>query len=303
MNKIIHNKKIMSYIGIFTVVIIWGLCPLITNELNRHYSPTFKVAVSEIILLISFLVISGKNIKKLDKSYIIPGLITGFFLSLANITQKIGLLYTTPAKYAFLENLSCVSVPLVLYFLVKKKATKFTYISVILCLAGVFILNGISFADSWGAGEILCAISGILYGFNIAGTAVYAKKLFAPLYLAVQCIIGLVISLLFAFILNAATITDAAGNVSVIEKIVFSPDVKLFIFLVLYVIISSAFCWIIRTNCLKYIPANVVSVIMPLSAVVTTVASTIAGTDPLSSNIIWGGLLGIIAVLTSSFDK
>lgn len=303
MNKIIHNKKIMSYIGIFTVVIIWGLCPLITNELNRHYSPTFKVAISELILLLSYLVISGKRVKEINSDYIIPGLITGFFLALANITQKIGLLYTTPAKYAFLENLSCVSVPLVLYFLVKKKATKFTYISVILCLAGVFILNGISFSDSWGAGEILCAISGILYGFNIAGTAVYAKKLFAPLYLAVQCIIGLVISLLFAFILNAATITDAAGNVSVIEKIVFSPDVKLFIFLVLYVIISSAFCWIIRTNCLKYIPANVVSVIMPLSAVVTTVASTIAGTDHLSSNIILGGLLGILAVITSSFDK
>ena len=69
MNKIIHNKKIMSYIGIFTVVIIWGLCPLITNELNRHYSPTFKVAISELILLLSYLIISGKRVKEINSDY------------------------------------------------------------------------------------------------------------------------------------------------------------------------------------------------------------------------------------------
>lgn len=303
MNKIIYNKKIMSYIGIFTVIFIWGLCPLITKELNRHYSPTFKVAVTEVILLITYFFISGKNIKKFNKGYLKPGLITGVFLGLANITQKVGLLYTTPAKYAFLENLSCISVPVLLYVLTKKKPTRFTYLSIILCLAGVFILNGISFSDSWGVGEILCAISGILYGFNIAGTAVYAKKLHTPLYLATQCIAGLIISLIFSVVLNFATITDAAGNVSVIEKIVFSPDIKMFVFLVLYVIVSSAFCWIIRTNCLKHISANVVSVIMPLSAVVTAIASVLAGSDVISANIILGGTLGVLSVIISSFDK
>ena len=87
-NSCIYNKKIMSYIGIFTVIFIWGLCPLITKELNRHYSPTFKVAVTEVILLITYFFISGKNIKKFNKGYLKPGLITGVFLGLANITQK-----------------------------------------------------------------------------------------------------------------------------------------------------------------------------------------------------------------------
>lgn len=299
MNKLLSNKKVLSYIGIFIVVFVWGISPLITYELNRHYSPTFKVAISELILILTYLAISGKKIKTLDMSYIKPGLITGLFLALANISQKIGLLYTTPAKYAFLENLSCIAVPVVLYFLIRKKPTVFTYLSSIICLAGVFILNGVSLDGSLGIGELLCAAAGILYGFNIAGTACYAKKLYAPLYLAVQSVAGLVVSLIFAIALNFWP----AGNGNVIEKIVFSPDIKLFVFMVFYVVITSAFCWIIRTNSLKHIPASAVSVIMPFSAVVTAVASIIAGTDTLSLNIVVGGFLAVAAIIISSFDK
>jgi len=299
MNKLLSNKKVLSYIGIFVVVFVWGISPLVTYELNRHYSPTFKVAISEIILVLIYLAVSGKKIKALDMSYIKPGLVTGIFLALANISQKIGLLYTTPAKYAFLENLSCIAVPVVLYFLIRKKPTVFTYLSSIICLAGVFILNGTSLDGSWGIGELLCAAAGIFYGFNIAGTACYAKKLYAPLYLAVQSAVGFVISLIFAIILNFWP----SGNGGVIEKIVFSPDIKLFVFMIFYVVITSAFCWIIRTNSLKYIPASAVSVIMPFSAVVTAIASILAGTDTLSLNIALGGFLAVAAIIISSFDK
>ena len=303
MKTLSTNKKVLSYIGIFFVVFIWGISPLVTYRLNHYYSPTFKVAVSSLISLVTFLILSKNRIKEIDKTYIIPGVVTGLFLALANISQKIGLLYTTPAKYAFLENLSLISVPVVMYLLTRKKPRFLTVISCVLCLLGVFVLNGIRFDGMWGIGELLCAISGLLYGFNIAGTACYAKKLYAPLYLAIQSIVDFVIALIFALILNAIPITDASGSISVVEKIVFPMDFSLFTFLVVYVVIGSAICWIIRTNCMKNISATVVSIIMPFSAVVTAVASVIAGTDTMSVNMMLGGLMIFIAIICSSFDN
>ena len=198
------GKKFRAYTGLIFVVLVWGCAPLITLELYKYYSPTIRVFFSELILVVSYLVISGKKIRLFSIDYIKVGVPTGIFLALANISQKIGLMYTTPAKYAFLENLSCITVPVVLYFLIKEKPTFLTIISCFTCLAGVFALSGISLSDTsaWGIGETLCAVSGLLYGFNIAGTGVYAKKLYPPLYLAVQSIVSMIVAFFFAIVLD-----------------------------------------------------------------------------------------------------
>ena len=288
-----NNKKTLSYIGLAFVVIIWGLSPQLTLELYKYYSPTFRLAFAELVLVSTYLIISGKNIHKLNRDYLKYGIITGFFLALANITQKIGLLYTTPAKYAFLENLSCITVPLLMYFFVRKKPSIITYISCITCLVGVFVLNGISLKDGWGIGEVLCGISGLLYGFNIAGTAAFAKKLYVPLYLAVQSVVGCIVSLAFSIYLNAFNI----------EPIVFSIKLEHLLSVVALTVVSSAVCWIIRTNCLKHIDASTVAVITPFSAVITSIVSIIVGTDTMSLNIVLGGGLGMLAIILTAFDK
>lgn len=294
----------MAYLGLFFVVLMWGTCPLITLELYKYYSPTIRVFFSEIVLFISYIILGRKHFGEFNIDYIKIGIPTGFFLALANISQKIGLMYTTPAKYAFLENLSCISVPILMYILIKKKPGKMTVISCALALISVFVLNGLSFNDasSWGVGEILCAASGLLYGFNIAGTGAYAKKMNAPLYLATQSVVCMIVSLIFALTLNFMTLPNAEGVMAPIEKITFSFNPAIILFLIVYVVISSALCWVIRTNSMKKIDASIVTIIMPFSAVVTGILSVLMGKDMLSINLVLGGLIGVLAIFLSSYD-
>lgn len=298
MNEIRNSKK-SAYIGLFFVVFVWGLAPQITLELTKLYSPALRVAMTELILLISYLTLSAKHFKEFNLSYIKVGLITGLFLSLANLTQKIGLPMSTPSKYSFLENLSIISVPLLTYLITKKKPGKFTYIACGLCLLGVFVLNGVSFDDGWGLGEILCALAGIFYGVNIAITGIYAKGFYVPLYLAVQSTVGLTFASIVTFILN--TLTGPSGEP--LEAIHYSHDPMMLLLLIVYIIISNAFCWIIRTNALKHINATAVTIIMPLSAVITAVVSVLCGTDTVNLNLLGGGIMIIGAVILSSMDK
>jgi len=295
------NKKSTSYISLLFVVFVWGIAPLITFRLNQYYSPSIRVFFSEIILLISYIILPAKYLKELSVKYLKPGILTGLFLALANITQKIGLMYTTPARYAFLENLSCITVPVVMYFLVKKKPNFLTILSCIICLSGIFILNGISLSNaSWGIGEILCAVSGLLYGFNIAGTSVFAKKLYTPLYLAVQSAVGIVVSLIFTLALNFITRPSPSGIPIPIEKIQFSFQPEIIIFMILYIVIGSGLCWILRTNSMKHINPTTVAIIMPFSAVVTAVLPVVVGNDTFSFNLLAGGIIVVISMITSS---
>lgn len=296
------NKKIISYIGLLFVVFVWGTAPLVTLYFYKYYSPSIRLFFSEVILFVAYLIMSIKHLEKFNMQYIKTGVPTGLFLALANVTQKIGLMYTTPARYAFLENLSCITVPVVMYFLIRKKPNFITILSCILCLTGAAVLNGVSFLNgAWGIGEILCAFAGLLYGFNIAGTGVFAKKFYAPLYLAVQAAVGIIISLAFSLALNFIRFPSASGTLVPIEKIYFSFDYRHIIFTIIYVVIVNALCWVIRTNSMKHIEASTVSIIMPFSAVVTATLSVVAGNDVFNFNLLIGGVIVIASIIISSF--
>ncbi len=296
------NIKTISYIGLFFVVFVWGAVPLFTLQLYKFYSPTIRVCFSELVLIVAYLFLSRKHLKKFDVSYLKIGIPTGIFMTLANICQKIGLLYTTPAKYAFLENLSCITVPVIMFIIARKKPKFTTILGCVVCLFGTFVLNGASFSgSSFGIGEILCGVAGLLYGFNISLTGLYAKKLNTALYLATQAVISFFVSLLFSVIFNYISIPTEAGT-RIIEPIVFSFKPSHMLFVILLALISSALCWTIRTNAMKHIDASVVAVIMPFSAAVTGILSVFAGTDTFSPNLVLGILLGLLAILLSSFD-
>ena len=298
------NKKVISYAGLFFVVFVWGIAPMLTLYLYRYYSPSVRTFFAEVILLLVYLLVSKNHLKELNGTYLKAGIPTGFFLALANISQKLGLPYTTPARCAFLENLSCVIVPVAMYVLVRKKPGIKTITASFLCLAGVIVLNGASFGEGagWGIGEILCALAGILYGFNIAGTGAFAKNLYAPLYLAVQAAVGVIVSFVFVLVLSFVTVTSDLGIRVPVEEMHASFQPEHVLFLILVTVISSALCWTIRTNAMKHVDASVVSVIMPFSAVITGVVSVIFGIDTLSFNLVAGGLLGVAAVIISGAD-
>lgn len=294
------NTKIQAfaYASLIFVVFIWGAGPLMTVYLYRYYTATIYTAVTSLISAISLLLISLPHLKELNRDYFKVAVPTGIFYSIASLLQKIGLQYTTPTQYAFLENLSCVVVPVLLFFFIKKKPSILTVLASLLCLAGSFILSGLDFASSsisFGKGEILCALAGLFYGVNIAGTGAYAKKLYAPLYVMIQMWIHTTISFATAISLNFITIDGAP-----IEQIGFSWEIKNLLCIVALALISSTLCWLIRTNVMKHIDASVVAVIMPFSAVIAGVLSVLFGMDALTLNLVLGATIGFVASILSS---
>ncbi len=291
------QKRLFAYCGIVFVILIWGLYPVFTSDLLAYYSGGTFSLIGSLFSAVALSLICIPKMKLLNRSYFKVAVPTGFFVGLANLLQKIGLQYTTPTQYAFLENLSCVVVPILLFVFIRKKPGVLTVLASILCLTGCFILSGLNLSGgvSFGKGEILCALAGILYGVNIAATGVYAKKLDATLYVMIQIWVNAAVSGIAVVALDRITVNGAP-----IEAIVFSLHWKHLLYVAGLAVLIGTLGWIIRTQSLKYVNPSVVAVLMPFSSVVTGIVAVCVGKDTFAHPLLVGGSIILLSSILSS---
>lgn len=293
-----NKSTILAYMGIIAVVFIWGVIPTAKKALiGDHFSAAVYSAVTTFAAACVLLIISAKSLKLLNKEYFKVAIPTGLCVGAAALLQAIAYKYdASPTKQAFLENLSCVIVPILLFIFIKKKPSILTVLASITCLAASFVLGDV-FSDNltFGIADVLNALAGVFYGINIAFTGIFAKKFHAPLYVMIQLFVQAAVSAIIAVAFNFITYGGEP-----MDKIVFTPDVWLILGLIGIGIITNAVCWTIRTTAMKYVSANVVAVIMPFSAIITGIVSVILGMDSLSSTLIIGAALGLAASFMSS---
>ncbi len=280
------KSKNIYILPLLLVVFIWGITPTVSKWLLGYYSPVIKSAASSFTAFSAMLIIciaTGK-LKKLNKRYFAVAVPTGIFYSAACVMQSIGLTNTSPALYSFLENLSCLVVPVLVWIMTKRRPTVFKFIGAVLCLISVYILSCTDGLTSFkfGTGELLCALAGMFYGVNIAVTGIKAKDLEAPLYLLIQFGVHMVLSTVFAFTYEQPKFSFSPLPIAVLLGAV---------------LISTVFGWIVRTVCLTHLDPTLVTVIMPFSSVITTVISVIAGMDTLSWTLVVGAIVGVSAVI------
>ena len=295
-----RNPVLLSYIGIVSVILIWGLVPLAKKAL---IGGSFSAAVYSTITTFSaacvLLILSRHRLAELGVGYFKVAVPTGLCVGLASVLQALAYNFdTSPTNQAFLENLSCITVPVILLFAVRKKPSALTVAASILCLLSSVVLAGVFDTGlSFSAADILNALAGLLYGVNIAVTGIYAKKYHASLYVMIQLFIQAAVSALMALSFNYICIGGEP-----VDPFVFTPNLWLVLCVACIGIMANAVCWTVRTSAMRYVSANVVAVMMPFSAVITGVAAVIVGQDRASSSLIIGAVLGLAASLMSSVN-
>lgn len=292
-----NKKKILSYVSLITIVILWGVVPVIGKYLldNNYYSPSLLIAVRGLIATIMMVVIVliTRSYKEISKSYLIC-IPAGIILASAYIFQFIGLESTTTSKNVFLESFSVVATPITLILLIKEKPNIYAIFSTILCLIGAFILcgDGWNFEEMFKAptiGDIFSAIGGALFGVNIAFTQVYAKNKNPFVYVTFQLAILTILSFIYSFIFE--------------RPLLFSWDINN-IFIILFLsIFCTALCWVVRAVVIKNINAITIVVMNPMSAVIATIIALSIGQEHFTSNLLVGGIIIVIAIVISSLSK
>lgn len=283
------------YILLFIVIFVWGFDPSVCKYFYKDYSASVVAVIATVTSFIFFACFSFKKFKDINLEFLKIAAPIGFLNGLAGLLQRIGLQYTTPANFAFLEHLAVATVPIVLFILIRKKPTVIQVISVILCLVGCFILSGMTLSGFEGnIGDILCALSGIIYGLCVALIGVNANKIDASLYMVVFTFIYSLTSIATMILLNNVEVNGAP-----IEPIRFTFNIKLLLPVALFGVITVGITWLLKTVAIKKLDPTFVAIVSPFTAVVAGALSVITETDELTEKLIIGAVLIMAAAVLS----
>lgn len=290
--------KVIAFIVLIGVMILWGIAPVISKVVFDSYSPGMLIALRGLFAIIVMAIFINKNFKKINKSYLIC-IPAGLFLAAAYIFQFVGLKYTVPSKNAFLENISCITIPIFMFILVREKPTWVSVVSAIVCVIGSLFLvgNGFDFMHFFSSGSLkgdgLSAIGGLFFGLDIAFTKVFSKDKDPLLYVFLQLCVLTVVSFAYSFIFEGL----------VFDELIFTFDIWPLVQAMFLGVICTAICWVLRAWAIKYIDAVTVSLLVPLSAVVASSLSIALQMEEFTFNLLIGGLIVLLSIAMSAiFD-
>ena len=294
--------KIIAFIVLIGVVVLWGVAPVASKAIFDAeppiYSPGMLIALRGLFSIVAMAIIINKGFKKVNKSYLIC-IPAGIILAAAYIFQFVGLKYTVPSKNTFLENISCITIPLFMFIFIREKPTWYSIVSALICVVGSLVLvgNGFNFLHFFQSGSLLgdglSAIGGLFFGLDIAFTKVFCKDKDPLIYVFFQLVVLTVVAFAYSFIFEGAVFKELA--------ISFKPlDLLQVVFLG---VICTAVCWVARAWSMKSIDAVTVSLLVPLSAAVATTLSICFKMEEFTLNLLIGGLIILLSIAISAiFD-
>lgn len=280
------------YAVLLFVLLFWGCSSIIYSYLYKYYSASVLSAIMTFASFLFFLLLSRKKLKNFDASYLKYGLPACLFSAFAGVMQRIGLQYTTPAHYAFLEHIACVVVPIAVFLLVRKKPSILQSFSVVICLVGCFIISGADFSSAINVGDVLCFSAGILYGLSSALIGTYGKKLDTALFMLVYTFVYFLVSLGLAFTMDNILI----GGVPM-EKATYSLYIPLLFAVAVLGIVDIGVCWFLKNLAVQRLDPTTVATVSPFSAVIAGAFSVVLQIEPISVKLVVGSVLIMTATL------
>ena len=234
------RTKPIAFITLLIVVALWGVAPVISKSIfdGALYSPGILIALRGLFSIIAMAIIINKGFKKVNKSYLIC-IPAGIILAAAYIFQFVGLKYTVPSKNAFLENISCITIPIFMFIFIREKPTWYSIVSAVVCVIGSLFLvgNGFDFLSFFKSGDIrgdgLSAIGGLFFGLDIAFTKVFCKDKDPLLYVFFQLVVLTVVATGYSLIFETFVFEEFAISFEIL-------DLLQVIFLG---VVCTALCW------------------------------------------------------------
>ena len=294
------RTKPIAFITLLIVVALWGVAPVISKSIfdGALYSPGILIALRGLFSIIAMAIIINKGFKKVNKSYLIC-IPAGIILAAAYIFQFVGLKYTVPSKNAFLENISCITIPIFMFIFIREKPTWYSIVSAVVCVIGSLFLvgNGFDFLSFFKSGDIrgdgLSAIGGLFFGLDIAFTKVFCKDKDPLLYVFFQLVTLTVVATGYSLICETYVFQDFAISFEILDLL----QVAFLGF------VCTALCWVARAWAMKSIDAVTVSLLVPLSAVIASVLSICLHLENFTWNLLIGGAIILLSIAVSAiFD-
>lgn len=231
-----------------------------------------------------------KAILKMNRADLQLGLVAGFINFLGYQFQTWGLRFTTPSNNAFLTAIYVVIIPIIIWFMYKRRLERKSYFAIIIAIIGMgFLTNVLHNGFTLHLGDLLTLISAFFYALQIVYFGMRATNT-SPFVLSfmmgmTQGGFGLIWSLLFEHASYGA-INWQAGLWPVI----------------VLGIVSSFGAQTLQIVGQRFTDPTPAGLILMTESMFGSIFSVVLGFEPFTVHLLLGGVLIIIAILIMQLD-
>ena len=285
-------SKSLSVISALICTFIWGTTFIAQDTGMELIGPyvfnTTRFFVGFLALIPFYLILEKKEtrttISKNKNRFISLAILIGFFLFLASVFQQVALLYTDVANAAFFTIFYVPMVPIIVFFLFKKKIHWSVWPAVFLCVIGGYFLT--NFQDATvRLGDTLVLICALFWALHIIFIGIIIEEFNAPILIGlIQTFVVSICSLVLAILFEDFVLIDILD-----QKIQ-----------ILYVgVLSGGIAFVLQIYAQRQIKPAPAAIIFSLEGVFATIAAWIILSQILNLNNILGCTFILIGVLIS----
>lgn len=177
-----ENRNKIALITLVIATALWGSTFALTKALTDYLAPleliTVRFLLAALCMLPFFARPIFRSIGSLNKRLLLWLLLFGMINFISIFLQTVGLSLIDASNSGFITSLSTLFVPVIEYFIRKKKVGNNIRIALFVAFAGVYLLSygfNLPQAGSWG--DLLTLLCALLYGFYIIIVDIISKKI------------------------------------------------------------------------------------------------------------------------------
>lgn len=290
-----NKKALQGSFLLFITATVWGVAFVAQSmgmeHLNAFAFNCIRNAIGAVVLLPVLVVTRNREKKASDaisgqpplftKDLLIGGLICGATLCIASNFQQLGIEHSTVGKSAFITTLYIILVPLLGLFF-KKKVSLSVWISVVLAMAGLFLLCMKNETFVPEIGDIYLILCAFFFSLQIMAVDYYVQKVNGISLSIMQFLVTAILSgigMLFTEIPTWSDITATA------IPLLYAGGISCGVGYTLQIIGQ------------KHVPATVASLIMSLESVIAALAGWVILHEVLSTQELIGCGLVFAAII------
>lgn len=175
------KNRFLSIMILLAGVMMWGFGYIFQTYANQTIDPYSFGAIRFFLGALTLFPLAYLSQKKSSKpfilkDYLIAASLCGLALFLGALTQQIGLLYTSVGSAGFITSLFVVIVPVLCFFIYRRRISKVVLIALVVALIGVYLLS-VTDGLSFNQGDIWVLVGAFFWAAQILLIEKYANNL------------------------------------------------------------------------------------------------------------------------------
>jgi len=190
--------------AILLTTLIWGSTFAVSRGMLDYWPPLSYLAVRMPLAALLFAALFPRQLFRAKRDAWRAGATLGLLVGLGFIGQTVGLLWTTPAKSAFITGLTTPLVPVVAYALWRARPSRENFAGIVLAsIGGALILAPTGASAGINTGDLITLGTTILFAAHITLMGLYARRFDVRQLSALQITVAVAVMLTTWLLLRA----------------------------------------------------------------------------------------------------